>query len=79
MTLYKGPKDPYLPTLSGPAVNDDLGLSKGKKFTIIPEISLSSLSIATRDMTNALVLLQKLCKNFPYPEKLHFRFKIYRS
>ena len=27
---------------------------------------------ATRDMTNSLVLLQKLCKNCPRPEKLHF-------
>ena len=26
---------------------------------------------ATRDMTNSLVLLQKLCKNCPHPEKLH--------
>ena len=28
---------------------------------------------ATRDMTNSLVLLQKLCKNCPRPEKLHLQ------
>ena len=27
---------------------------------------------ATCNMTNSLVLLQKLCKNCPHPEKLHF-------
>ena len=35
---------------------------------------------ATRDMTNSLVLLQKLCKNCPHPEKLqsylHWSFAV---
>ena len=37
---------------------------------------------ATRDMTNSLVLLQKLCKNCPHPEKLQsleVRVQAYRT
>ena len=30
----------------------------------------------THDMTNSLVLLQKLCKNCPHPEKLHLFSKM---
>ena len=33
---------------------------------------LITRGFATRDKTNSLVLLQKLCKNCPRPEKLHF-------
>ena len=34
-------------------------------------LSIKIKNFATRNMTNSLVLLQKLCKNCPHPEKLH--------
>ena len=34
---------------------------------------------ATSDMTNSLVLLQKLCKNCPHPKKLQLLNPFYRK
>ena len=48
--------------------------SEGTKNFYITECSFSGW-VATRNITNSLVLLQKLCKNCPHPEKLHGTIK----
>ena len=37
------------------------------------------VNMSYQDMTNSLVLLQKLCKNCPHPEKLHCNISCFKS